>query len=114
LSHDYTFFPIIRISSIHANAIRKSIRKNAVPVRCFTLIELAFNVETVSVELTMTSLLFRLDTAIVDAVNELPVSVENEVRDRPGTLIADAFNVETVMVELMTRLLACIVDRSEE
>jgi hypothetical protein len=54
----------------------------------------------------MTSLLFRLDTAIVDAVNELPVSVENEVRDRPGTLIVDAFNVETVMVELMTRLLA--------
>jgi hypothetical protein len=40
LSQDYTFFPIIRISSIHVNAIRKSIRKNAVPVRCFTLLSL--------------------------------------------------------------------------
>ena len=45
----------------------------------------AFNVDVVIV-----------DANKVDAVNEDPISVENDVRENPGILIVDALIVETV------------------
>lgn len=84
--------------------------ENAVRDRPGTLMEDAFNVETVSVEFTVAKFAFKLETTTVEAVRVDPVSVENAVRDRPGTLMVDAFNVDTVIVELTVRALVCMVE----
>ena len=61
--------------------------ENVVRDRPGTLVVLAFNVETVSVEASVILFPEKVDAVIVEAVNELPISVENEVSDRPGTLV---------------------------
>ena len=65
----------------------------------------AFNVETVRVLLTNIVFEVRVDMAMVDAMREDPLSVENSLRDSPGTLMVDAFNVETVRVLLINIVL---------
>ncbi|EFX64229.1 hypothetical protein DAPPUDRAFT_334454 [Daphnia pulex] len=69
--------------------------ENVVRDRPGTLMVLAFNVETVSVEASVILFPEKVDAVIVEAVNELPISVENEV-DTLDTLvvIVDVTSVE--------------------
>ena len=55
-------------------------------------------------------LLVIVEIAIVDAMRDEPVNVENRLRDKLDTLIFAAISVETVRVEVMNPVLLVIVE----
>ncbi len=69
----------------------------------------AINVETVKVEKANPVFMLIVLTAMVEAVNEDPVSVENLSRVRDGTTMEEAYNVETIRVELKNPVFAVMV-----
>jgi hypothetical protein len=67
-------------------------------------------VETVRVELTNPVLVVIVEIAMVDAMSDEPVSVENWFSAKLDTLILAAIKVETVRVEVMNPVLLVMVE----
>jgi hypothetical protein len=69
----------------------------------------AINVDTVNVENANPVFMLMVLTAMVDAIREEPVSVENLSRTKEGTIMEEAYSVETIRVELKNPVFAVMV-----